>query len=113
MSKLYVGNVIEVPSGGKWIVTDVNDYGNRPTVSAVSFDSENCSAVQRLDDHIRVDTCHCGDYPEFEGQPQEDCERCHGRGSYNVNIKGWERSKVLGATVKDFILKGLKKNFDI
>lgn len=110
---IYTGNVIRDPEGGMWIVTDIHDYGDRPTIEAVAFDSENVSATQLLEDHEREKTCHCGDHPDFMGEPQEDCEDCHGRGHYVQHIKGWKRSKVLAPNVKEFILKGTKKAFGI
>ena len=108
---MRTGNVIRAPGGDLWIVTDVNDHGERPTVSAVSFDSENCSAVQRLDDHEQKETCECGDHPDFMGEPQEGCVDCHGTGRFVKKIVGWKHSKVLAPNVKEFILKGVRKSF--
>ncbi len=110
---MRTGNVIRDPSGGMWIVVEVHDYGDPSCVEAVSFDSENCSAMQRLDDHEKEITCHCGDFPELDGQPQADCEDCHGTGSYVVKVKGWKRSKILAPTVKDFLLRGIKRQFKL
>ena len=110
---IYTGNVIRDPEGNLWIVTDINDYGDRPTVSAVAFDSENVSATQLLEDHEREMTCHCGDHPDLEGEAQEDCEDCHGKGRYVLHIKGWKRSKVEAEHVKAFIMKGVKRAFKI
>jgi hypothetical protein len=103
------GNVIKAPGGDLWIVIDVND----DVISAVSFDCENCSATQKLDDHERNETCHCGDCPEYQGEPQEDCEDCHGTGRYTKKIKGWRHSKIVASTVKEFIMKGVKRQFGI
>lgn len=105
------GNVIKAPGGDLWIVTDVNDE----LMSAVSFDSENCSATQKLDDHEREDTCHCEVYDEkdeYAGN-DPDCDDCHGTGRIKKKIKGWRHSKILAPTVKDFILKGIKKQFSL
>lgn len=104
---LRTGNVIESPDGGKWIVSDVDQR----LVHAVAFDAENCSATQRLEDHEQERRCRCGE--NDEGIPQEDCEHCHGRGSYVVKVKGWKHSKVLAANVKEFILKGVKRTWGI
>jgi len=145
MRTLYTGNVIESPSGGKWIVTDVNDacceHGEAEhetlsyrgekdraclhngcrcqkfrhgVVAAISFDSENCSAVQRLEDSERTQSCHCGYEDEDEHWTHDDdCEHCHGTGEYVVKTKGWKHSKVLASNVQDFILKGIKKAWNL
>ena len=103
------GNVIKCPSGNLWIVSDVHDT----TVEAISFDSENCSAVQRLDDHTRQQTCSCGDNEYDQGEPQTDCEDCHGSGRYLKRIKGWKHSRVLALTVQEFIRKRALKAFEV
>ena len=97
---MRIGNVIQSPCGGIWIVTDVHD----DVVCAVSFDSENCSAGQRLDDHERMETCgDCYDYPN------EECETCHGQRDYKKPIVGWKHAKVLAPTVRDYIMQGVRK----
>jgi hypothetical protein len=113
LPRFYSGNVIEAPErGGKWIVIRCDDADKSDgVVTALSFDSENCSAVQRLNDHDRNDTCHCESYTgdgEYDGN-DPDCERCHGTGSYVVHVKGWKHSKLLAPTVQDFILRGIKR----
>ena len=106
---MRIGNVIESPGGGKWIITEIDDE----QVSAVSFDYENTSAVQSLEDTVHDKTCHCGDSPELDGEPQADCERCHGSGSYAVPVRGWKHAKVLAPTVKAFIVRGMRRVFKI
>jgi hypothetical protein len=102
---IFTGNVIEDPSGNKWIVSDTTDTH----IHAVAFDAENCSAVQPLEDWLDSRTCHgCLDHG-----PDLGCETCHGTMSYDVNVKGWKRSKVLATNVRDFILKGVKKTWGI
>ena len=80
-------------------------------VEAVAFDAENVSATQYLEDHTEEVTCQCGDYPEFQGAPQEDCEDCHGTGRYLRTIKGWKHSKVLAPNAKAFIDRRLSRVF--
>jgi hypothetical protein len=78
-------------------------------IHAVSFDAENVRAIQELNDHERTRTCHCGDHPDFDGEPQDDCDTCHGKGEFVQKVKGWKHSKVLARNVQEFILKGVKK----
>ena len=72
------------------------------TVEAVAFDAENCSAVQRLDDHEREEACHCGD---------GDCETCKGAGHYVKKVLGWKRSRVLAPNVQAYIEQALRRQF--
>lgn len=114
MSKLppfRTGNVIRDPGkhGSLWIITAVHDYGDQPTVQAVSFDSENCSATQLLNDHERERVCAC--CHDFTTTPELDCETCHGTGRYMEKIDGWGRSEVLAPNVQEFILRAVKKQF--
>jgi hypothetical protein len=102
---MRIGNVIRDPDGSLWIVSNINDYGPTPTVSAVSFHHEQVVATQRLDDHTRMETCvECTD---------EDCEDCHGIGSFPRDIVGWKHSEVLARNVQDFLLAGVKRTFGI
>lgn len=115
MKQFGIGNVIKSPDGGMWIVTKCDER----IVQAVSFDTENCSAVQQLDDHTRNETCHdcmeeCGYAEENdEDYTNPDCETCHGTFRYERKIKGWKHSKVLATTVRNFILSGVKKTWGI
>ena len=98
---MRIGNVIRVPGGDLWIVTEVHDK----TIEAVSFDMENVSAIQRLDDSIHKERCGCG--------YDSDCEDCHGIGHFDKKVIGWKRSKVIAPCVKDFIMCRAAKIFDI
>lgn len=102
---MRIGNVIKDPNGGMWIVSEIDDR----IVQAVSFDAENVSAVQQLEDHDRNETCSCGDNPERMGEPEPDCEDCHGEGRYVEHVKGWKRSKVLASNVQEFMMTGVKR----
>ena len=113
--KFHIGNVIESPEGSKWIVSEVRDHGERPVLEAISFDSENCSAVQLLEDHDDNRHCACETYgpgDEYEGNDPE-CTDCHGTGTYVVHVKGWKRSKVLAYCVQDYIISKAKKAFGL
>lgn len=119
---MRTGNVIRDPHGDLWIVVDVHDDGGghdyhkgKATVEAISFDSENCTAVQRLDDHEREDACSCEVYDskdEYAGNDPE-CPDCKGTGRIKRHIKGWKHSKVLATNVKEFILNGVKRQFKL
>lgn len=112
---MRTGNVIRDPQGDLWIVAEVHDDGPNPHVEAICFDSENVSAVQRLDDHDRNESCGCEQYGangEYDGHA-EDCTDCHGTGRYVKHIKGWKHSKVLASNVQEFIMKGVKKGFGL
>ena len=101
---MRTGNVIRDPDGDLlWVVTDIHDYGDKPTVEAVAIWAENCSAVQELNDHDRVVVCGCEQDPE--------CADCHRRGTYTKHIKGWKHSHVLASCVKDFIMSGVKRAY--
>ena len=100
---MRIGNVIESPGGGKWIVTSVST----DVVQAVAFDSEGCLATQRLDNHTREEMCDCTDQWQYE--PDDACETCHGTGRYQRMVVGWRHSTVLAPTVQAFILNGVKK----
>lgn len=76
----------------------------------MSFDFENVSAAQRLDDYEREETCPCGDHC---GAALDDCEQCHGTGRFTRKVIGWKRSKVLAPNVKAFILRRVMKGFDL
>lgn len=108
---MRTGNVIRDPEGSLWIVSEVHDGSDKPTVEAIAFDAENVSAVQRLDDHDRNESCSCerhtsdGDYAGND----PDCEFCHGYGRYIKHIKGWKHSKVLARNVQEFIINRMKK----
>ncbi len=100
------GSPFTDPNGDTWIVSDVRDYGDKPTIDAIAFDAENVTATQRLDDYDRDMTCPCdGDI--------RDCETCHGNGWYVQHVKGWKHSKVLAPTVQEFMMKGFKKAMGI
>ena len=108
---MRTGNVIRDPGGSLWIVSDVHDNPANPVVEAIAFDAENVSACQRLDDHDRTETCQCVRVVAFMGEPQEDCEDCHGTGRFVRHIKGWKHSEVLASNVQEFIMKGLKSTW--
>lgn len=76
------------------------------TVEAVSFSHENVSAVQKLDDHEDCYPCECEGVNAF-------CERCNGHGTLVLKIKGWKHSKVLATNVQEFIMKGIKKAWNL
>lgn len=94
---MRIGNVIEDPTGNKWVVTEVRETN----VSAVSFDSENVSATYRLEDFIDRRWCQT-----CEGTDQY-CEFCK-NGWIDVPVKGWKHCKVLAPTVLSFMVSGLK-----
>jgi len=94
--------VIEAPTGDKWIVTEVRETN----ISAVSFNSENVSATQKLDDFIDRRWCQT-----CEGT-DEDCQFCR-NGWLDVPVKGWKHSKVLARSVEEFILNGIKKTWGL
>jgi hypothetical protein len=93
------GNVIRSPGGDLWIVTEITDK----LVQAVSFDHENVSAVQKLDDSTLTKWCF-----NCEGQ-LDDCETCNGAGQVTSPVRGWKHSKVLANSVRDFIEGNLRK----
>lgn len=97
---MKIGNVIKDPEGSLWIVNGVF----HDIIMAVSFDSQNVSACAMREDHTQSRACYCDD---------RECQSCHGTGSYLVNVKGWDRSEVLAASVKDFILNGVKKIWNL
>jgi hypothetical protein len=104
VNHIRIGNVIQSPDGGRWIVTEVHDH----TIEAVAFDAENASAVQYRQDRDQDKTCEgCLDHPDT------DCSRCGGTGYYTERVRGWDRSKVLAPHVKAFILNRVKKVFGL
>jgi hypothetical protein len=111
-SDIRIGNVIRCPHGDLWIVTNVNDGHDNPvtdTIEAISFDSENVTACQRLHDYD--DRRQCSE--DYGFGCDVDCDVCHGTGLALVHVPGWKRSKVLASNAKDFILKGVRKQFDM
>jgi hypothetical protein len=102
---MRIGNVIRPPdSRDLWIVTSVSDR----LVSAVSFDSENCTATQRLEDSTQHRDCECMNLMDGGG-PDTACERCHGSGAVTVIVKGWKHAKVIAPSAQAFLLDGVKK----
>lgn len=106
MYKFNTGNVIKTPYNDVVIVTNCND----DTVSWIPIDSSNCSGISKLKDHKRNEACFC--IEGNDGEYDEDCENCKGKGSYDVDVPGYEKSKVLASNVKEYILKGLTKGFE-
>lgn len=105
MKEMRIGNVIESPGGGKWIVTEIDDE----MVHAVSFEHENTSAVQPLEDTEYEEPCRvCGESASSLG-----CERCGETGVVTKPKTGWKHAKVLAPTVKAFIERGMRRMFKI
>jgi hypothetical protein len=101
--RFFIGNVVEDPSGYKWIVSRVTD----DNVEAVSFDSESVLTVQQLEDHKETRTCYECDY-------DHNCEHCNGMGYTTIEVKGWQQhAKVLAVNVKEFILQGVRRTWGI
>lgn len=99
---MRIGNVIEAPGGGRWVVVNVMEH----VVDAVSFDHENVRATQKLEDYTHTVDCSCTQ--EWTTEPDAACEWCHGEGRYLERHQGWKHAKVLAPTVQAFMLNGLK-----
>ncbi len=98
---MRIGNVVRAPSGSLWIISAIDDK----VVRAVSFDSENCTATQQLEDH--EDSRHR--YEEY--CEEETCQDgCIGH-KCMVPVAGWKHSKVEASSVRQFILNGVTKQF--
>jgi len=111
MSKFSTGNVVKLKSGFIIIVTDHDreDSKGNKCVWWVSFDSENCSGLTRIEPFMRSTVCFCNEHNE--GEYNEECEDCKGTGSYLVRHDGMEGAIILGSSVKSYIIKSLTKNF--
>lgn len=103
---MRTGNVIKTPYNFIAIVTNVSD----DYLNWVSFDSENCSGGGKMEDSFRNEACFC--IEGNDGEYDEYCPDCKGKGSYDVKVLGYKRSKVLAPNVKSYILKSLTKNFE-
>lgn len=105
MEKFKSGNVIKTPSGGIEIVTRVDSK----LVHTIPLDFEAATVSHSAEDYVENCQCFCDE--GNGGQYDPDCEDCKGTGSYKRERFGYNRSKLLARTVKEYILKSLTKNF--
>src|SRR5579872_1149678 len=97
---MRIGNVIESPGGGLWIVTGTSTTG----VEAVSFEHENSSATMRWKNTSHQESCDCDVF-------DSPCKKCGGSGYRTVKVWGWKHAKVLAPTVNDFIMQAIRRQF--
>jgi hypothetical protein len=95
--KFLSGNIIKSPSGSLWIVTDINEK----YMSAVSFDSTNCSLGCSKESKRQPRQCECVDYA---GESDSECEICNGTGENFLIYPGYDDFEFVASTVKDFIV---------
>lgn len=105
MNKQFsTGNVVKTGYGNIVIITGFRDN----YYHWVSFDTSNSSGYTCADTYSEKLICYnnsggiCND---------EKCVDCKGTGSYMVERKGMNQSKLLGSSVKDYIMKSLTSNF--
>jgi len=109
MKKFRTGNVVKSYYGGLVIITNVRGTDENPYYDWVSFDSSNCSGGSYHNTERKEEYCYdeCGHICE-----DPECSVCNGTGKY-IDIRyGMDSAKYLADNVKDYILKGLTKNFD-
>jgi hypothetical protein len=106
MNKFRIGNVVKTVYDNIEIVVGEDGEGYR----TIPINYENSSCYHKAKDYERSETCYCCE--ANDGEYDENCEDCKGTGGYMVKVKGFDKSKLLATTVKEYILKGLTKNFE-
>ena len=112
------GNVVKDPHGYIVIITGdrVSENFENGKVkdryySTIPFDYTNSFGGFWEADFKRNQSCFCCETTE-NGNYDDYCEDCHGTGSYKIDVLGASHAKLLGETVKDYIIKRLTKNFE-
>jgi DnaJ-class molecular chaperone len=100
-NKFRTGNVVRLKSGSIVIVTKVTD----DYTHWISFDYANSSGGTKNITYDEITSCWDCD------ESDETCETCHGTGEYTRTVYGMDEAVRLADNVKEFIIKGLTKNF--
>lgn len=112
MERFRTGNVVRLHERNLVIITNhsrtiklIHSQPNYDVTDWVDFNHENCSGSTNKVSYIEKDVyCHCDDDP--------DCKTCKGTGRYECEVHGMDKATFEASCVKDYIMKGLTKNFN-
>ena len=105
---ISVGNVLKNKHGSIVIISRIRD---KDYAEWVSFNSTNSAGRSHIKTHFRTEMCWTCDINDG-GEPDEECECCHGTGEYEKEIIGLEEWKFLGYNIEQYIKTALFKNND-
>ena len=103
---METGNVIRDGYGRLEIVTKIDSTSG--DIQTLSFDYTSNTSYISKNTKTRMETCLCDD----GNGPDDECTQCHGTGEFEHVYFGVDKCKVLGRTVKEYILERLTKNFE-
>jgi len=107
MNRFRTGNVVKLQDNKVVIVTEV--LSDHIIAIPINFTNSSIHLNHKITEHSFICGCTYGD---DDGNPDSECEICHGSGERNVINKGTVGSKILADTVKEYIIENLTKNFE-
>jgi hypothetical protein len=102
MKTFLTGNVIKTAYGHIEIVFKVRDDNY---IETIPIEYTNTTIGHYREDKTYKRNCDCGGF-------NEDCLTCAGSGTDEYEILGFERAEFIAATVKDYIIASITKNFN-